>query len=73
MFSGVEALSSAGAFIQGRELDVVALMRPIFWDFSWPVGLEIFAGFGVVGKGRGGGLNARVTTQSALIPLFPQA
>jgi hypothetical protein len=34
---------------------MVALMRPIFWDFSWPVSLEVFAGFGVVGKGLGGG------------------
>lgn len=52
MFPGVEALPSAGAFIQGRELGVVALMRPIFWGFSWPVGFEVVAGFGVARRSR---------------------
>jgi hypothetical protein len=45
-------LTSVGAFIQGRELGVVALMRPIFWGFSWPVGFEVFAGFGVARRSR---------------------
>ena len=42
-------IQSAEAFIQDRELGVVALMRPILWGFSWPVGFEVFAGFGVGG------------------------
>jgi hypothetical protein len=43
MFSGVEALSSAGAFIQGRELGVVALgffLAGGLGDFWWVWGCE---------------------------------
>jgi hypothetical protein len=42
-------LTSAGAFIQGRELDVVALMRPIFWVFLGRWALRFLLGLGLRG------------------------